>query len=79
MHRHAAVLAGSKASRLVAGALAAAALAEPGAAAAAAAAASFAGSQQSTLPAPDLCRYDALLRSNLGRFRGAETARLACW
>ena len=66
----AAVLACSNALRL----LTAAALA---AAAAAAAAAALAGSVQSTPPAPDLRRYDALSRLNLGRFRGAETALLA--
>ena len=65
----AAVLACSNALRL----LTAAALA----AAAAAAAAALAGSVQSTPPAPDLRRYDALSRLNLGRFRGAETALLA--
>ena len=71
MHRQAAVLACSNALRLLAAALAAAALA------AAAAAAAFAGSVQSTPPAPDLRRCDTLARLNLGRFRGAETALLA--
>ena len=66
----AAVLACSNALRL----LTAAALA---AAAAAAAAAALAGSVQSTPPAPDLRRYDALSRLSLTRFRGAETALLA--
>ena len=69
MHRQAAVLACRIALRLFAAALAAAL--------AAAAAASLAGSVQSTPPAPDLRRYDALSRLNLGRFRGAETALLA--
>ena len=62
MHRQAAaVLACSNALRLLA----------------AAAAVTLAGSVQSTPPAPDLRRYDALSRLNLGRFRGAETALLA--
>ena len=58
--------------RLLAAALAAALASE----AAAAAAAARAASVQSTPPALDLRRYDALSRLNLGRF-GAETALLA--
>ena len=64
MHRQAAVLACRIALRLFAAALAAPAPA-------------LAGSAQSTPPAPDLRRYDALSRLNLGRFSGAETALLA--
>ena len=64
MYRQAAVLACSNALRFFA-------------AAAAAAAAALAGSVQSTPPAPEIRRYDALSRLNLGRFRGAETALLA--
>ena len=41
------------------------------------AAAALAGSVQSTPPAPDLRRYDALWRLSLGRLRGAEPALLA--
>ena len=64
MHRQAAVLACSNALRLLAAALAVAA-------------AALAGSVQSTPPAPEIRRYDALSRLNLGRFRGAETVLLA--